>query len=84
MPLSRRVDEKGRVTIPKEFRERLGLEPGEEIEMEVTDDDILLHPKVSRETFKEAMKGCVNEETAKSGPIDPEELKKDWTHDLPL
>lgn len=37
-----RVSEKGQTTIPKEYREELGLEPGEEVEWHRTEDGVVI------------------------------------------
>lgn len=39
-----KVDRFGRIVIPKEIRDRHGLVPGDEIEIEETADTILLRP----------------------------------------
>lgn len=40
----RRLDDLGRIVIPKEIRRRFGLSEGMALEMSVTDDGILLKP----------------------------------------
>lgn len=81
----RRVDEKGRVTIPQAIRESLQIDPGEEVAIEVEDGRIVIQPHVSREELVETIDGCINEETraADAEDLDPEDLKADWTSDLP-
>lgn len=39
------VTSKGQVTIPKEIRDRLGIDPGQELEFSVEDDAITVRPK---------------------------------------
>jgi AbrB family looped-hinge helix DNA binding protein len=80
----RRVDEKGRVTIPQSIRESLGIEPGEEVTFALDDGTVVIRPRVSREEFVETMAGVVNDRTRKEGAAatDPEEMKADWTSDL--
>jgi AbrB family looped-hinge helix DNA binding protein len=80
----RAVDEKGRVTIPQRVRESLGIEPGSAVTIEVTDGEIVVRPRVSREVFVSSMAGVVNEESRRSDATatDPLELKADWTSDL--
>ena len=41
------IDRAGRVVIPKEVRERLGLEPHSELEVTVEGHGLLLTPRVS-------------------------------------
>lgn len=80
----RRVDEKGRVTIPQSVRESLGIEPGEEVTISVDDGSVVIRPRVSREEFVETMTGVVSNKTRAEGaePADPRDLKGDWTSDL--
>jgi AbrB family looped-hinge helix DNA binding protein len=81
---SRRIDEKGRVTIPQSIRESLGIEPGEEVTVSTEEGRVVIRPRVSREEFVETMAGVINEETRADGakPRDPTTLKDDWTSDL--
>jgi AbrB family looped-hinge helix DNA binding protein len=81
----RTIDEKGRVTIPQEIRETLGLGPGADVRIGVEDDRIVIQPQVSREEFIEVMEGCITERTAETDApdINPLELKNIWTTDLP-
>lgn len=81
----RTVDERGRVTIPKEMRDALGIEAGEEVALELREGEVVIRPRVSREEFIETMEGCINEETVREDAedIDPHELTELWTSDLP-
>jgi AbrB family looped-hinge helix DNA binding protein len=38
------LDRFGRVVIPKEIRDALGLKPGEQLKIEHTDDEVVLKP----------------------------------------
>ena len=55
----RRVDEKGRVTIPRRVRESLGIDPGSEVTIEAIEGEIVVRPKVSRDDFVATMTGVV-------------------------
>ncbi|WP_135362854.1 AbrB/MazE/SpoVT family DNA-binding domain-containing protein [Halosimplex halophilum] len=81
----RRVDEKGRVTIPQSIREALQIDPGEEVAVELEGDRIVIRSRISRERLVERLEGCVNGETRAEDAdrIDPEDLKAEWTSDLP-
>jgi AbrB family looped-hinge helix DNA binding protein len=54
-----RVTEKGQVTIPKPIREELGLEPGDEVDFEATDDGVVLTKQVDESRF-ERWRGVAN------------------------
>lgn len=79
------IDEKGRVTIPKFIRERLHLEPGEAVDIDVEDGTVRIRPRFSREEFVESMRGCITQTSRRSTPEDvtPEDVKADWLDDLP-
>lgn len=48
-----KVTTKGQVTIPKSIRERLGIEPGDEIEFEETEDGYVLRKSAEDNPFEE-------------------------------
>lgn len=79
----RRIDDKGRVTLPQSIREAVGLDAGEEVTVELDDGAIVIRPEVDRGSFVETMVGCIDDETRIREPFDPRELKTDWTDDLP-
>lgn len=68
-----RLEKQGRVLIPKNVRERLGLRVGEEMAVRVENEGIILKPSRSLADFSSELKGCVKEST-----IDPLALKKMW------
>ena len=49
----RKVGDRGQVTIPKELRDRRGIEGGDEIEFVELDDKILLKPPTDTERLAE-------------------------------
>lgn len=79
----RRVDEKGRVTIPQSIREALHIEPGEEVAVELDDGHVVIQPRIARNVVAD-LAGVVNEQTRTEDarPVDPTALKDDWTSDL--
>jgi len=83
----RSLDEKGRITIPKPFREQLGIEPGDRVSVDVESGRVVVTPEgtASREEFVDAMEGCLSSETRTGDPpdVDPIDLKDEWTEDLP-
>ena len=66
-------DKRGRVVIPKEIRERLSLNPGQSILIEVRGEELVLKPALKVETFIAELKGCV-----RGSRIRPTELKEIW------
>ncbi|WP_049928166.1 AbrB/MazE/SpoVT family DNA-binding domain-containing protein [Halopiger goleimassiliensis] len=81
----RRIDDKGRITIPQRMRERLNLEECERVSVELEDGAIVVRPRVSRSAFVDAMEGCLTAETKSTDAptVAPADLKADWTSDLP-
>lgn len=79
----RTVDEQGRVTIPEEMRDALGVDAGERVAVELRGDDVVIHPDaapdlspISVEAFIETMEGCITEKTLREDaremdPMDP-------------
>jgi len=49
----RKIGERGQITIPKELRERHGLQSGEEIAFIEADDEIVLKPPTDEERLAE-------------------------------
>lgn len=76
MSETRRIDDKGRVTLPEDVRRSLGLEPGQEVRLSVEDGTVVVRPKIPRDEFVDEMVGCVNEDTRREDaeevdPFDP-------------
>lgn len=69
------VDCKGRVLIPKKFRDRVGLQVGGKARLKVEKENIVIMPPISPEEFIEEMEGCIKEGTP---TIDPLKLKRIW------
>lgn len=67
------IDERGRVVIPREFREKLKLRPAQKLRVEARDHELILRTAISPEDFIKEMKGCVSRSKVK-----PEELKEIW------
>lgn len=60
------VDSKGRIVLPRELRERLGLTPGAEVEVHEDDGRAVVEPEDDPEQIIERMERLVAE-TATSG-----------------
>ncbi|NLF87260.1 AbrB/MazE/SpoVT family DNA-binding domain-containing protein [Candidatus Bathyarchaeota archaeon] len=69
------IDEKGRVLIPKEAREKIGLQPGGKARLKIEKEKLIITPPVSPEEFIQELEGCIKEGTP---AIDPMDLKKIW------
>ncbi|MBO3840347.1 MAG: AbrB/MazE/SpoVT family DNA-binding domain-containing protein [Thermoproteota archaeon] len=69
------VDDKGRVLIPKEVRDKVGLKTGGKARMKVENERIIIMPPISPEEFIEEMEGCIREGTPKISPL---KLKEIW------
>ena len=69
------VDNKGRVLIPKEIRDKIGLRVGGKARLKIEKENINIMPPISPEEFIKEMEGCIREGTP---TIDPLKLKKMW------
>ena len=67
------IDERGRVVIPRELREKLKLRPAQKLKVEARDQELILRTVLDPEEFIKEMKGCVSRSRVK-----PEELKEIW------
>jgi len=69
------VDKKGRVLIPKEIRDKVGLKAGNKARLKIEKENIIIMPPISPEEFIKEMEGCIREGTP---TINPLKLKKMW------
>lgn len=69
------VDDRGRILIPKEMRDRLGLKPGSPARLEVEEGKLVITPALSPDEFIGRMEGCITEGEP---TIDPLRLKEMW------
>lgn len=67
------LEKQGRVLIPKNVRDSLGLRSGEEMLLETQKDKIILKPYKSAEELSSQLKGCIKE-----SKIDPLRIKRIW------
>jgi AbrB family looped-hinge helix DNA binding protein len=67
------LEERGRVLIPKSFREELQLKPKQKLIVERRGGEIVLRPSIDLKKFSLELKGCV-----KKSKVKPEEIKKIW------
>ena len=64
------VGERGQITIPKDIRKRLGIEPKAPVAMEITPEGLLIHPTVTvpvRSFSDEFVKEITAEDRLKPG-----------------
>lgn len=69
------VDDRGRILIPKEIRERIGLQPGSGARLEVEDNRLIITPPLSPEEFIRQMEGFITEGEPSLQPL---KLKEIW------
>jgi len=68
------IDERGRITIPKEDREKAGLKEGDKLKILVEKGKIVFKKVINIQTFINELEGCIKT----PGDINPQELKKIW------
>ena len=71
------IDDKGRIVIPKELRDSLGLKNGMKVKLCTEPNRIIIEKAVSPEEFIEKMKGFIKKD-AKIPVSDPIDLKNIW------
>jgi AbrB family looped-hinge helix DNA binding protein len=54
MKIRRKIGQKGQIVIPKVVRESAGIEPGDEIIMEVREKEVVIRPGTDPERFIES------------------------------
>lgn len=69
------IDDRGRILIPKEIRDRLGLQPGNTARLEVEEGKLIIMPPLSPDEFIKRMEGCI---TKGEPAMDPLKLKEVW------
>lgn len=62
-----KVDSKGRIVLPKEIRERLGITPGTRVEIHERDGKAVVEPEDDPEQIIERMERLVEETAARRG-----------------
>lgn len=66
-----KVDSKGRVVLPQEVRERLGITPGTEVEIHEESGKAVVEPEDSPEQIIERMDRLVSETASERGEMSP-------------
>lgn len=81
MDVPTKVDDRGRVLIPQELRTRSGIEPGQDVRVEIDDEgNLVIQPVLSTDEFLEETTGAINKDTRReeAEPIDPLGFKQMW------
>jgi AbrB family looped-hinge helix DNA binding protein len=68
-----RVEQQGRVIIPKQLRDRLGIRAGQHLLISQTQGKLVLQPEAALQQVAAVLKGCVH-----GSPIKPLEAKRIW------
>ncbi|MFW9917258.1 MAG: AbrB/MazE/SpoVT family DNA-binding domain-containing protein [Candidatus Thorarchaeota archaeon] len=69
------IDDRGRITIPKAERDRLGLKPGERVAIREKNGELIIKKLVTSEEFITNLKGCITIPDDRENPL---ELKRIW------
>lgn len=64
-----KVDSKGRIVLPQELRERLGISPGTEVEVREEDGKAVVEPEDDPDRIIERMDSLVREAAADRDPV---------------
>ncbi len=68
------IDERGRITIPKELREKMGLKPKSRVRITAGKNGVKIERAIDLSEFMTKLRGCI---TVKND-IDPLRLKEIW------
>jgi len=71
------VDSKGRIVLPKEVRERLGITPGTEVEIHEEDGKAVVESEDDPEEIIERMEQLVEETASERGETTPLDERAD-------
>lgn len=66
-----KVDSKGRIVLPKEVRERLGITPGTEVDVHEENGKAVVEPEDNPDRILERMEQLVEETSSKRGETTP-------------
>ncbi|WP_049987360.1 AbrB/MazE/SpoVT family DNA-binding domain-containing protein [Halobellus rufus] len=66
-----KVDSKGRIVLPQRVRERLGIEPGTEVEVHEEDGKAVVKPEDNPEAIIERMEALIDETSPASRETRP-------------
>jgi len=66
-----KVDSKGRIVLPQDVRERLGISPGTEVEIHEEDGKAVVEPEDNPEQIIERMENLVKKTASERGKTSP-------------
>lgn len=66
-----KVDSKGRIVLPQEVRERLGITPGTEVDIHEEDGRAVVEPEDNPDKIMERMEQLVGEASSERGETTP-------------
>jgi len=66
-----KVDSKGRILLPKEVRERLGITPGTEVDIHEEDGKAVVEPEDDPEQIIDRMERLITDTSAERGETRP-------------
>lgn len=66
-----KVDSKGRIVLPKEVRDRLGITPGTEVNIHEEDGKVVVEPKDNPEQIIDRMDQLITETAFEEGETKP-------------
>lgn len=66
-----KVDSKGRIVLPQDVRERLGISPGMEVDVHEEDGKVVVEPEDDPEQIIERMERLVDETSSKPAKQTP-------------
>lgn len=68
------IDERGRVTIPKELREKTGLKPKARVRITAGKNGVKIEKAIDLSDFITELRGCISVK----GDVDPLRLREIW------
>lgn len=71
------VDSKGRIVLPKEVRDRLGITPGTEVEVHEKGGTAVVEPEDDPEEIIDRMEQLIEETAAEPGELTPLDTETD-------
>lgn len=69
------IDDKGRILIPKQAREKIGLQVGGKARLKIENNKIVIMAPITPEDFITELEGCIKEGAPTVNPLD---IKKMW------